>query len=339
MTKRVSLKDIAEKVGVSIALVSYVLNNKKEGRINKEVAQKIRDTAQALNYRTNQIAKSLKTSKTFTIGLIVADIANPFSSGLARIIEDEADRKNYTVLFGSSDENVEKFEKLVDIFLNRQVDGLIIAPPENTEKQLLALQQQNMPFVLIDRCFPDLPVSYIALDNYDASYQATEHLIQSGCKRPAMITYDSGLLHLQERTRGYKDALEANYISFKEKWMKQVHISNVKPEIEQAVQELLSLHKPADAILFGSNSIADHGVKYINTLPVKVPKELSIITFDEPLVLDLFYAPLTFIKQPLQEMGNLATAMLLESMAGNERVVQMNMKGELVVRASTRKLR
>src|SRR3990170_7821821 len=100
MFKKTSLKDIATKVGVSTALVSYVLNNKKEGRISKEVAVKIKDAAREMNYRTNQIAKSLKTNKTYTIGLIVADISNPFFSALARIIEDEADKLNYTVIFG-----------------------------------------------------------------------------------------------------------------------------------------------------------------------------------------------------------------------------------------------
>ncbi len=149
ISKRVSLKDIAQKVGVSTALVSYVLNNKKEGRISKEIAQKIKDTAKELNYRTNLLAKSLKTNKTYTIGLIVADIASPFSSGMARIIEDEADKLNYTVIFGSSDENAQKFGKLVDTFLTRQVDGLIIAPPENAENQIFHLQQQGMPFVLV----------------------------------------------------------------------------------------------------------------------------------------------------------------------------------------------
>src|ERR1700712_615587 len=119
MNKKISLKDIADKVGVSTALVSYVLNNKKEGRIKKSVAERIREVAMELNYRTNQIAKSLKINKTFTIGLIVSDISNPFSSGLARIIEDEADKKNYTVIFGSSDESVQRSNKLVDTFLNR----------------------------------------------------------------------------------------------------------------------------------------------------------------------------------------------------------------------------
>src|SRR5690349_17547308 len=130
MRKKTSLKDIAQTVGVSTALVSYVLNNQKEGRISKAVAQKIRDTAKLLNYTTNQIARSLKTNKTFTIGLIVSDISNPFSSGLARIIEDEAEKHHYTVIFASSDEQAERSSRLVNVLLNRQVDGFILAPAE-----------------------------------------------------------------------------------------------------------------------------------------------------------------------------------------------------------------
>ncbi|MCH5600487.1 LacI family DNA-binding transcriptional regulator [Niabella ginsengisoli] len=137
---KVSMKDIAREVGVSVALVSYVLNNRFENRINKDVAEKIRKTAKKLQYRPNQIAKSLKTNKTFTIGLIVADISNPFSSTLARIIEDEGAKYGYTVIFGSSDEDLTKFENLTNAFLNRQVDGLIMLPPEGAEDFIIGLK-------------------------------------------------------------------------------------------------------------------------------------------------------------------------------------------------------
>ncbi len=336
MDKKICLKDIAQKVGVSTALVSYVLNNKKEGRIKKEVAQKIRDTAKALNYRTNQIARSLKMNKTFTIGLIVADISNPFYSGLARMIEDEADQHKYTVIFGSSDENAQKFAKLVDTFLNRQVDGLIIAPPDGAADQIVYLQTQNIPFVLIDRYFPDIHTHYAALDNYEAAYRATEYIIKGGAQRPAMISYETGLYHLQERCHGYADALQAYNIPFDKDRIKKVDIGNNKAEIEGAVNEVLSLPAPADAILFGSNSITNFAVKYINTLPVKVPDELALISFDETEALDLFYAPITCVKQPLQEMGRQAITILLDNINfPDEHCKTVNLKAELVVRAST----
>jgi LacI family transcriptional regulator len=207
MEKRISLKDIANKVGVSTALVSYVLNNKKENRISKDVAQKIRDTARLLNYRPNQIAKSLKTAKTFTIGLIVADIANVFFSTLARIIEDEAEKNKYTVIFGSSDEMAERSQKLIDILLDRQVDGLIIAPAENSEPQIKKLQESGIPLVLIDRYFPSLKVNYVGVNNYEAAYQCGVHLLATGRKRIGVLGFKTTLLHLQDRKKGFLKAL------------------------------------------------------------------------------------------------------------------------------------
>src|SRR5258708_33978189 len=108
MKKKVALKDIAERVGVSIALVSYVLNNQRENRVSKEIAKKIRDTSKKMNYRTNQIARSLKTNKPATFGLIVADISKTLSSHLARILEDDAAKSPYTVAFCASDPHREK---------------------------------------------------------------------------------------------------------------------------------------------------------------------------------------------------------------------------------------
>ncbi len=337
MDKRVSLKDIAQKVGVSTALVSYVLNNQKENRIKKDVAQRIRDTAKALNYRTNQIARSLKMSKTFTLGLIVSNISNPFSSGLARIIEDEADKQKYTVIFGSSDENATKFAKLLDTFINRQVDGLIIAPPAGAEEQILYLQQQRIPFILIDRYFPSVETGYIALDNEEAAYRATEFIIKGGAKKPAMITYETDLYHFHDRTNGYKKALSDYHLPYSKERFQKVDISNKKDQIEKAVHDVLYARESADAILFGSNSITNYAVKYINMLPVKIPKDVALISFDETESLDLFYAPITYIKQPLQEMGKQAVSVLIEAINAKENhLQQIRLPGELVIKKSTK---
>jgi LacI family transcriptional regulator len=334
MKKKVSLKDIAQKVGVSIALVSYVLNNKKEGRINKEVASKIKDTAQALNYRTNQIAKSLKTNKTNTIGLIVSDISNPFSSSLARIIEDEADRNGYTVIFGSSDEDVQKSQKLVETFINRQVDGLIIAPSEDSIPQLKYLQEEGIPFVLIDRYFPELKTNYVTLDNFKAAYEATEHFLHASYKRIGLITYKSSLHNLDERKEGYISAFNSSQIDFRKDWIREVCYDNIKEGVEKAISYLLSLKEPVDAVLFASNTLAVHGLKYINRHNIKVPEELGIISFDESDALDLFRPALTYIKQPLQEMGQTATKILLDNIDRNNKITQIKMDGELVIRNS-----
>ncbi len=335
MNRKICLKDIAEKVGVSTALVSYVLNNKKEGRIKKSVAERIKEVALELNYRTNQIAKSLKTNKTFTIGLVVADISNPFSSSLARIIEDEADKNNYTVLFGSYDESLQRSDKLIDTFLNRQVDGLIIAPGENLASQITLLQQQNIPFVLVDRYFPEIHTNYVAMDNFNASCSAVQHLIDCGYQRIGMMTLKTSLFNMRERKRGYIETLQKNGIAFDESHLTEVVSENMKEHIESAISDLLSQDVPVDALLFGTNVIAMHALKYINTLRIKVPEQLALVSFDRNDAWDIFYAPLTHINQPLSQMAQLATKILLETIEGNTEITQLSLPAELVIRSST----
>ncbi|MEI6946403.1 substrate-binding domain-containing protein [Paraflavisolibacter sp. H34] len=338
MQKRVCLKDIAQKVGVSTALVSYVLNNQKVDRIRKEVAQKIKDTARELNYRTNHIAKSLKTNKTFTIGLIVADISNSFSSSLARIIEDEAEKNDYTVIFGSSDENGQKCAKLIQVFLNHQVDGLIIAPPFDAADQLRSLQQQNVPFVLIDRFFPGLEAPFVAIDNYRAAFSAVEHLLANGYRRIGFVGFDSPLNHLQERGRGYRDALRQHGLPPEARQIKSLPLSFTHRQVEQAIDELLALPEPVDALLFVSNLLSTHGLKYLNTLDLSVPADLGVVSFDQSDAADLFYAPLTHIHQPLREMGRQATQMLLESLGSPKAPARgVFMEAELVMGKSSRR--
>ena len=336
MKKKVSQKDIAQKVGVSTALVSYVLNNLKEGRISKVVAQKIRDTATELNYRTNQIARSLKTNKTFTIGLIVADISNPFFSTLARIIEDEAAKENYTVIFGSSDENAQKSWKLINALADRQVDGLIIAPAENSEATLTYLSEHDIPFVLIDRYFPGLETNWVCIDNYKAAYTAVQHLIAGGNKRTGMITYNSTLYNLNERKRGYIDALVDHNIIFDKHWCREISTGDMAKGVENALDDLLSSPGRIDSILFASNILATAGLKYIYSLGIKVPDDLAIVSFDQADTSDLFYAPLTYLKQPVQEMGEIATGILLKNIGKREeKTHQVNLEAALVIRHST----
>lgn len=335
--KKVSLKDIAQKVGVSIALVSYVLNNKKEGRISKDIAEKIKATAKKMNYRPNLVAKSLKSNKTNTIGLVVADIANPFSAQLARIIEDEAEKNGYTVIFGSSDEKAERSEKLIDVFLDRQVDGLIIAPAADTEKQVEALIKKGVPLVLVDRFFPEMKVNYVTLNNYKAAFDGVMHLVETGCKRIGIIAFKTSLLHLKDRKRGYKAALKKGGIPVNNDWIKDVAIDvTTQAEVEVAIQELLRAKEKVDAILFASNKISTYGLKYLNTLKLNIPKELSVLSFDQSDAAEVFYAPLTHIRQPLQDIGQQAVNLLLQGIEGSKKVTQLQLEGKLSLGKSTK---
>jgi len=329
MKTNVSLKDIAEKVGVSTALVSYVLNNKLKDRINKDVAAKIRQAAIDLNYRPNQIARSLKVQKTFTIGLIVADIANPFSSQIARIIEDEAKKSGYSVIFGSSDESAEKTSDLLKLLLDRQVDGLILSLPEYTEKQVQYLKKINVPFVLIDRYYPTIQSNSVSINNFNASQKAIQHLLENGHKRIGVVAYQTSLFHLNERIRGAVDLLGNNAL------IGNVGIQSINEDIIAVIDGFLSDPDPVDSIFFTSNLLTVSGLKYIISLGIKVPDQLAIVGFDETDAFDLFYAPVSYVKQPMAELGRESVKLLLNSIENKERIESVELETELVIRNSS----
>ncbi|WP_288424704.1 substrate-binding domain-containing protein [uncultured Spirosoma sp.] len=335
MSKKPSLKDIAQRLGVSTALVSYVLNNKKENRIGKEIATRIRQVASELNYQPNRMAQGLKTNRTRTLGLIVADIANPFSAALARAVEDEAEQQGYTVIFGSSDENPAKCSQLIDTLLNRQVDGLLIAPPAGMEAKLTALQQQRTPFVLLDRYYPSLHTSYVALNNYQAMYHAVEHLLSSGYHRIGLVSFDTTLFHMAERGRGYLTALRDHELPTRKSWLKAVDPCNAAIETAKAIRELTTGAHPVDAVVFASNMLTLAGLQQLIRLHVRVPDELAVVGFDETDAYGLFYAPPTYIQQPVSEMSQQATRILLDMLDAPDRIMQVNLPANLIVQASS----
>ena len=335
MQKKASVKEIASKAGVSKTLVSRILNKKKGSRISNDITQKIIDTAKEIEYDANQFAKSLKTGKSFTIGLIVADISNPFSSSLAKIIEKEADKEGYTVLYGSSDENPEKSQKLIDTFLNRQVDGLIIAPCAGSESQITDLEKRGVPFVLVDRYFPDVTTNYVALDNFQASYMAVNHLIDHGHKRIGMISFDTQLHHLKERKRGYMEALLEHDHDFVDGRLIELSPDFLPQDMDNALNQLLNLSEPIDALYLTTNKLGMYALKNINLNKIKVPEELAVISFDETEFLDLFSTPITQLRQPLKEMGKAAVDILLAAVQDNNKLTQLHIQPLLVIRGSS----
>ena len=310
IVKRISIKDVALKAGVSIASVSYVLNNKIDSRISKDTIEKVKKAAEELNYRPNNVAKSLKTQRTHIIGLIVADIANPYFSQIARIIEDEANKIGYTLLIGSSDENAEKFESLINMFCDRQADGLIIAPVENTAIHLLKLDKQKMPFLLIDRFLEDIDASSIQINNYEISQKVTEHLIGNGYKKISLIAYDTELKHLLQRNLGFSDTLEREQLNYQNAVL-NIDKDNIEHDINIGLDLLFqSEEQKPDAIFFTSNKLAISGLKKLMRLGLHVPEDIAVVAFDETEAYELFSTPITFVKQPLAAIGMTAVQML-----------------------------
>jgi LacI family transcriptional regulator len=335
--KKISLKDIASKAGVSTALVSYVLNGKeKESRVGHEIAKKIKEIARELNYQPNHLAKSLRSGKTHTIGLVIADISNPFFANIARVVEDEAKKSGYTVIIGSSDEKAEKAWDLLNVLINRQVDGFIIVSSEHSEAHIHYLKERNIPFVLLDRHFPDLQTDFVATNNYKASYDAGVHLINGGYKRIGIIAYRSDMYHMQERVRGYRQALQDNGFVFKSNWLKEVRFENIEKEVKVAIDEMTSSEDQVDAIIFATYGLAINGLKYINELKLRVPDDLGIVSFGQAEVFDLYYCPITYLKQPLELLGKTSVEFLLAKLKNpDEGMKQILMEARLIARDSS----
>lgn len=315
MVKRTSIKDVAQHLGVSIAVVSYVMSG-RQGRVSLEMEAKIRAAAAELNYQPNLIASSLKRGKSSTLGLIVADISNPFFAHIARIIEDTAKHHGYTVIFGSSDESVDKSQGLIDTFMSRQVDGLIIAPSAGTEHQLKMLQKKKIPFVLIDRYFPGIKSDNIRIDNFKAGYAATACLLKTGKRNIALVSYDGGMEHMRERERGYRQALADYGADSSENREIKASYQNLEADVEAGIRRLLlpKTKDSADAIFFATNSLAIHGLKVLNRIGCRIPDEVGVVSFDESDAFDLFYVPITHVRQALSDMGKEAVRVLLKHM-------------------------
>jgi len=336
--KRVSLKDIAEKAGVSTALVSYVLNDKKN-RVGKEIARKIRKIAEELEYEPHHVAKSLRSGKTHTIGLIIADISNPFFANIARVVEDEAKKHGYTVIIGSSDENASKSWDLLQVLLNRQVDGFIIVSSENSQDNILLLKKRKIPFVLLDRHFPEIQTDFVATNNYKASYDATVHLLENGYTEIGLIAYDSSMYHMLERIRGYHQALIENGVTPKKEWLKKVPFSDMESRVKTAIDALVDSPRSVKAVLFATYGLAINGLKYVNEKKIRVPNDLAIVSYGQAEVFDLYYCPISYIRQPLEQLGKTAVEMLISKLNNpDEAMKQIFMEARLITRDSSTRI-
>lgn len=329
--KKIYLKDIAKEAGVSTALVSYVLNGRHTNRIKPETATRIKAIAKRLNYTPDFLAKALKSQKTNTIGLILADLANPFSAQIARIIEDELSPYGYIVLIGSMDEDNGQLKKLVETFTSRQVDGLIVLPAANSEKEIERIHKMNIPYVLMDRYFPDFPFNFVVNDNYHATYTAVKQLIKNDRKAIGFITLEIDLFHIAERKRGFLEACEEEGIITKNR-VKAVNGNPLSVEVEKAIDELRKNCPDLDALLFSTNLLTLYGLKYAMQHKLNVPDSVEIMAVDKASYYDIFPTPITYYSQPLEEMGHKAVQFLMSKIErNNSETLQEIVKGQLVI--------
>lgn len=312
---KVNLKDIANHLGVSTATVSYVLNGEeRKRRVSSATAEKVRNAINDFEYTTNQIAKSLKTRKTNTIGIIVADINYRFTTHVVRAIEKECQLRGYTVIFGSSYEDPKNFSKVLNVLINKQVDGMILIPVDNSTEYIAQLKSLEIPFVIADRVLNNDNLSIVSVDNKGLANQCTEHLLKTGHQRVALISYRTDLTHLLDRKEGYISALKNNGISVINDLIVEIDERNFVRDIHDGIDRLFKTDQNCDGLFFTTDTIAVEGLRYLNQKGIKVPDRAGVVSFDESDAFPLFHVPVTHGKQPLNQIGQVAVNMLLELM-------------------------
>ncbi len=321
--KRSSIKDIARMAGVSVATVSYVLNRKEGVRISDETRKKIFEIAETINYKPNKIARSLKTSQSKLIGLIVADISNDFYSGIARKIEDKALQLGYTLIIGSCDENAEKFCKLTELFSQQQVDGMIVAPVIGSEDVMKRLMQERYPVVCIDRYLPEIPVPCVTVNNREISESVTRLLAEKKFEQIIYTGYKTELAHLREREEGF-DTVMNQYPEIRSKKI-LVGLDNIREEVCRGLEENIGKQPESTVLYFSSNKLALAGLSFLTQNQIQVPRQVSVVAFDQTDAYHLFPAEISYIEQPLEEMADEAVQML------DSQIQQYSERGKKIV--------
>lgn len=312
--KKVFLKDIAKNLNVSKTAVSLVLNGKgDENKISPDTQKRITEYAKEHNYVANQLARGLSRGKSETIGLIIPNISDTFYSKIAGFVEKKANEKGYTVLFSSSYEDANQESKLVQSMLNRQVEGLIIASTQGNKEDIKILKNNNFPFVLIDRCYPDLDTNYVIVDNFGGLKAITEHLIKLGRKKIGFVTLEPRLEAIHQRFLGYKEALKNSGIPFNKEIVKELNTKDYEEQMPNVVRELVKFPNSVDSIVFVTHYLAAAGLRELKNMNIKVPQEVALVSFDQLAAFDMVDPPITSVIQPVKEIAYKAVEILFNT--------------------------
>jgi len=325
---KVSLKDIAESLGVSKALVSLVLNNKGTERgINKETQQRVREKAKELNYVPNQYARGLRTGKTDTLGLIVPDLSNIFYGKLCKAIEMKASELGYDLIISNSYEDYEREIKLINNLLSKNIDGLILASSLESCSELEFLKKRDFPLVLIDRIFPEFIVYSVSVSNVKGAKQAVEYLQKEGYSKIACLTISPVYVSsISDRIKGYIEGVDAVDNTF----LIQIPHDNIDAGIEEALKQID--RDKYDAVFCVNNNLTKSLLKKINQKNIKT--DYKIISFDDLEVFDFANPKVSAINQPINEMGEKAVELLSNHISKKENHISQKIifKTGLVVR-------
>lgn len=338
-----TIKDIARALGLSTSTVSRALRDSYE--ISPETKKIVLEYAEKNNYKPNPIALSLKERRSRSIGVIVCEIANSYFSQVINGIESIAYNHGYNVTIAQSRESFDREILNLQYLTSRSVDGLIISVSTETRdfSYLKELHGKGMPIVFFDRIVDEIETHKVITDNFKGAYDATTHLINQGYTRIAAISNPAMLSITKERMAGYKAALADNEMEINENLIKYCqHGGMIFSEVEEVVNELLRLEQRPDAIFATADKLTTNCLRLLKARNLNVPGDIGLIGFSNTDLAEFLDPPLSIIKQPAFEMGEVAMNLLLKLIESKRPVTDFETKmlsTELLIRNSTRKIK
>ena len=330
---KVTMKDIAEMAGVSKATVSMVLS-KKDASIREETRKRILEIAKEMSYIPNSIARSLSTNKSGTIGIILPDITNPFFSEMARAIEDEAERLEYNLIICNTDNDIDKEKKYIELLISKLIDGIIFMSGGKSNESITILKNNNVPFVLVDRYIEGYKDNYgVFCLNKLGVIEGIKYLYQKGNRKIVFVTGSEHVEVSKQRLEGYIEAMRGYGIYDKRNVFEGDF--NIEGGV-LATEKIINNFKSLDAIFYSNDMMALGVMKILLRHGYKVPRDVSIIGFDNIHISEVIEPELTTIAQPIYEMGKKACSILIDVINGDiPAEKQVYFKPELIIRGTT----
>lgn len=325
-----TIHDVAQDAGVSPTTVSRYLNNRID--LPPATSARIDAAIRKLDYRPNILAKRLSTGKTEAIGLVIPEIREPFFAELASAVEDEADRRGYTIFMSSTRSDRMREIAAINRLHDRHVDGLIMMTNTPDDGTLANLIGRRRNVVLIDEDIPGVNLPRIFVENERGAYEATRHLIETGHTAIAFLGGPVGLLSSKERMAGYRRALNEAGVEVREDL---IRVGSFSAEFaRRAVNELVHHERPPTAIFASSDYLSIGSVMGLRRLNIAVPEQMSLVAFDDVPMTELLQPPLTSVRQPIEALGRQGFQALFALLNGQQPAMMTRLPVELIRRGS-----
>ena len=318
--RSITLKELAQHLGVSTSTVSKALNDSFE--ISVETKLRVREMADKLNYKPNILAKSLKTGRSNTIGVIIPYLGNPFQSQILEGAHQAAYEHNYKLMFMQSRENAKLEQDALKIFSQQNIDGVIITPCANTDLKLLKQYHQLFPLVLVDRIDFELETFKIGVNNEKGAFDATQLLLDMG-RKDILVLCGKNIGVSQKRIAGYNKALMANYVPPVKEHNIQVDYGQSREELIKNLTTLLDLKlkefKNPIGLLGTTDTLTVASLGILSNLGVSVPEQVAVIGFANTEAAESLNPSLSCIIQPAKEIGYKGVEQLINLIGAKDR--------------------